>query len=336
MTVALDEKDRQILLELDYNSRIPLTQLARRVRASKEVAHYRIKRLGKEGYIKKFYVILNTAKLGYYSFKVYFQFQDLSPKEERNMIAYLNRHPNVFWVATSSGKFDLLIGVWAKDVIEFDSIMLGFMNKFSKYILAKETTITKHNIQHNRNWFSEVEGRVKVSDVGGVAEAADIDETDRRILLEIANNARMPIAEIARRIGSSSTVVAYRLKKLEKSGVILSFRLSPDLKKFEYEFFKAFIYFKNLNSKRLSDFIAYCNLHPNILNVVTCVGSWDIEVEFEVESTSKFHEIINEMRLSFSDIFKSYDSVLFKREYKVSFMPGSEETMGAVESTYLY
>ena len=48
MAVSLDVKDKKILSELDYNSRIPLTLLARRVRLSKEVVHYRIKKLVSE------------------------------------------------------------------------------------------------------------------------------------------------------------------------------------------------------------------------------------------------------------------------------------------------
>lgn len=327
MTVGLDARDLQILRELDYDSRIPLTELARRVRLSKETAFYRIRNLQKRGYIKKFYLIINTAKLGEDSFKAYFQFQNLSQKTERGILSYLRKHPAVFWVATASGKFDLLIGVWAKNAMEFDSFMLAFMNKFSRYILSKETTITKHNIQHNRTWFLRGEFKKKISDVGGIGESADVDETDRKILLAMANDTRLSVAEVARKTGLTGTVVAYRLRKLEREKVILSYRISPDLSKFNYEFFKAFIYFKNLNSKRLSDFISYCNGHPNILNIVTCVGSWDAEVEFEVESAARFHGIITEMRTAFSDIFKYYESVLFKEETKVSFMPGSEETM---------
>ncbi|PIY59957.1 hypothetical protein COY95_04315, partial [Candidatus Woesearchaeota archaeon CG_4_10_14_0_8_um_filter_47_5] len=120
MTVGLDAKDLQIMRELDYDSRMPLTVLGRRVRLSKEVVHYRVRKLAERGFIKKFYAILDTAKLGYYSFKVYFQFQNTTPAQERSLLSYLQKQPNVFWIATSSGKFDLLIGVWARDVVEFD------------------------------------------------------------------------------------------------------------------------------------------------------------------------------------------------------------------------
>ena len=47
-----------------------------------------------------------------------------------------------------------------------------------------------------------------------------IDETDRKILSFLVNNARMPFLEIARECGISGAAVHQRVKKLEDNGVI--------------------------------------------------------------------------------------------------------------------
>jgi len=47
-----------------------------------------------------------------------------------------------------------------------------------------------------------------------------IDETDRKILSFLVNNARMPYQEIARECGISGAAVHQRIKKLEDNGVI--------------------------------------------------------------------------------------------------------------------
>jgi len=56
-----------------------------------------------------------------------------------------------------------------------------------------------------------------------------LDSTDRKILAALKSNARMPVAEIARRVGLSKTPVAARIRQLEESGVILGYTamLSP-------------------------------------------------------------------------------------------------------------
>ena len=55
-----------------------------------------------------------------------------------------------------------------------------------------------------------------------------IDGIDKRILQQLDGNARMPLNEIARRIGLSSPSVSERLKRLEERGVIRGFTLDID------------------------------------------------------------------------------------------------------------
>ncbi|MBQ2006535.1 MAG: Lrp/AsnC family transcriptional regulator, partial [Bacteroidales bacterium] len=52
-----------------------------------------------------------------------------------------------------------------------------------------------------------------------------IDETDRKILSFLVNNARMPFLEIARECGISGAAVHQRVKKMEQNKVISGSRL---------------------------------------------------------------------------------------------------------------
>ena len=57
----------------------------------------------------------------------------------------------------------------------------------------------------------------------------DLDQTNRKILAELVANARIPISELARKVGLSKTPVALRIKQLEDMGLITGYRaiLSP-------------------------------------------------------------------------------------------------------------
>ncbi|QCO56882.1 Lrp/AsnC family transcriptional regulator (plasmid) [Pseudorhodobacter turbinis] len=50
--------------------------------------------------------------------------------------------------------------------------------------------------------------------------ASRIDETDRKILAELQNDAAQSLDEIARKIGSSKTPVWNRIKRMKEDGVI--------------------------------------------------------------------------------------------------------------------
>jgi Lrp/AsnC family leucine-responsive transcriptional regulator len=56
-----------------------------------------------------------------------------------------------------------------------------------------------------------------------------IDETDRRILAILQEDARTPNAEIARRVGMAPSAIFERVRKLEERGVVLGYeaRLNP-------------------------------------------------------------------------------------------------------------
>lgn len=56
-----------------------------------------------------------------------------------------------------------------------------------------------------------------------------LDATDRKILRELQMNARLPITELAKRVGLSKTPVAQRVRQMEEAGLIAAYRavLSP-------------------------------------------------------------------------------------------------------------
>ncbi len=319
----LDLIDRKILYQLDRNARVPLSTLSKKAGISKESAHYRIKRLLENGRISKFYTIINTAKFGYYFFKIYIQLQNTTPKLEKEIIEYLYAQPRYGWLCFCSGRWDMVVGAWAEDPVDLDdSFLMDFMGKFSDYILSKEVSTTKHNMLQNRRWFYPVDEKPVSVDVGGRAEKTELDDTDKEILRIIANNARLPTTRIAKLAKTTPAVVRHRMKAMEKQGVILSYRIGLDLNRYGYEFCKSFIYLRNINRKRLDAFMAYVRQHRNILNMVTAYGSWDVELELEVPNFEYFHSEMKKLREHFGDIIRSYDSILISREYKVDFMPG--------------
>jgi DNA-binding Lrp family transcriptional regulator len=58
-----------------------------------------------------------------------------------------------------------------------------------------------------------------------------IDATDFKILAELAENAKYSYAEIGRKLALHPNVVAYRVNKLEKTGIIREYTTGIDLEK---------------------------------------------------------------------------------------------------------
>lgn len=58
-----------------------------------------------------------------------------------------------------------------------------------------------------------------------------MDDTDRRILGELADSARLTYAEIGARVGLAASSVHDRVRKLERAGVIRGYRADIDLER---------------------------------------------------------------------------------------------------------
>jgi Lrp/AsnC family transcriptional regulator, leucine-responsive regulatory protein len=62
-----------------------------------------------------------------------------------------------------------------------------------------------------------------------------IDQIDQKIVGELLDDGRLPIAELGRRVNLSSPAVAERLKRLERTGVITGYRAQVDPRALGYE-----------------------------------------------------------------------------------------------------
>jgi Lrp/AsnC family transcriptional regulator, leucine-responsive regulatory protein len=55
-----------------------------------------------------------------------------------------------------------------------------------------------------------------------------LDEVNLQLLAELEDSPRLPMAELARRVGMSSPAVTERVQRLERAGVIAGYRLDVD------------------------------------------------------------------------------------------------------------
>ncbi|RLF33122.1 MAG: transcriptional regulator, partial [Thermoplasmata archaeon] len=76
----IDLKDRKILYELDLNCRQSNAQIGKKVGLGRDVVGYRIKKMEDEGIINNYWTFIDTFRLGYNVFRIYINFQYVTPK----------------------------------------------------------------------------------------------------------------------------------------------------------------------------------------------------------------------------------------------------------------
>jgi len=138
--VKLDNKDKKILKVLDRNARLSISGISKKTGIPRDSVLYRIKRMQKLKVIRFFHPVLDPNTLGYpVNIFVNFVLQNLTEKNEQEFLSFLNNHPNITYVAKTTGKWDFTISIAAKNLKHFDNIIRGIRIKFPKMIKEYET-----------------------------------------------------------------------------------------------------------------------------------------------------------------------------------------------------
>ncbi len=231
----LDQKDLAILSELERDSRISATQIAKKLQISKDGVNYRIKRLIENKIITRFFIDIDVSKLGLILNKVTFQFQNTTKEKEEEIFNFLKGHPKIGWVVFCSGGWDAVIVAYVKDLYEYESLLKEINEKYGKFIHTKEFIAHPRYYVCSRKWLNQKQ-EPKISKIGGPISHEKIDQIDIKIIKILAENARIPVLEIAKKINSSASFVINRMKNLEKKGIILNYRIGLNLEKIGKEF----------------------------------------------------------------------------------------------------
>jgi DNA-binding Lrp family transcriptional regulator len=314
--IKLDLTDRKILAELDKNCRIPNSKLAKIVNKSREAVKYRIQQLEKNGIIQKFITSINPNKLGYHMFKVYLQLENI-PKERERFYDFLKNQKSIYWMGISDGAFDCVFAILSRSITEYYDQINTILSQFRGLIVKKVLGTMVDTRQYNKKFFTnDTNGKHVI--FGGDAINNNIDELDYKILEILANDARIPIAELSRKVNSTIEITRRRIKNMEEKGIILGYRIAVDFNKLGLEFFKAIIYFKSLSNEDERTLFEWMKRHPNSLYYIRSLAPWEAEFEFAVENYQQFNKIINELRKRFPHVISHYEHLIMIYE---SWMP---------------
>jgi len=320
----LDKTDRRLLAELDRNCRISNAQLAKRVRKSREAVKYRIAQLVEKGVLLRFITSINPNKLGYRMFKVYLKLENI-PKERERFFDELKRNQDIYWMGISDGAFDCVFAILSRDVTDYFVKINALLSRYKHLVVSKVLGTMVDTRQYNKKFFTnDGEGRSVV--FGGDVVDNRVDRLDLSILSILANDARIPLAQLARKTGASMETVRSRMKRMEEKEIILSYRIDVDFNRLGLEFFKAIIYFRELSPKDEKALFEWMRTHPQSLYAIRSLAPWEVEFEFVVESYQQFNSIINEMRQRFPHVIRNYEHLIMIEE---SWMPAYKEMLRA-------
>lgn len=319
--IKLDVKDKKIIYELDFEARMPYSVLAKRVGLSKQGAEYKVNNLMKKGVIKGFYPIINVPKLGYVYGRFCFSFKNITKEKEKEIITALKNNDKIFWIFTAQGFFDVLTAIWVENISEFRLFIEDFLMRYGSYIDTINESINTEVI-HYQNRFLLKDKKTQEINIKETSKRVVIDAIDKAILKMLCDDARASLVHIAKHVGTSAKVVAYRIKRMEKEKLIEGYRPIINYNILGYAYYKIWIKLHNINKLELTKLYEFLKQNPIVLYLVKGIGfPGELDMEVVVQSNIELYEFIKELKLTFPSMIGEQKIFMFMETKKVRFLP---------------
>tara|TARA_B110000259_G_scaffold159410_1_gene182404 strand:+ start:120 stop:605 length:486 start_codon:yes stop_codon:yes gene_type:complete len=148
----LDEIDHQILDMLIENTRVPFTDIAKKLLISAGTVHVRVKKMEDAGLIKGSSLILDYNKLGY-SFIAYVGIYLENTSQVQFVVERINEIPNVTVAHITTGKFNIYAKIRAKDTSDAKDIIFKLdgiegVHRTESMISLEESINDKKRLMH--------------------------------------------------------------------------------------------------------------------------------------------------------------------------------------------
>lgn len=321
--IKLSVNEKKILRELDRNSRQSNSQIAKRLKLSRNIINYQIRRMEEAGLIKNYVALLDYSALGYLIFGVYVNLYELDPGAEKKLTDFLLKEKKIGLVAKTVGDWDIHFTVYVKKIMDFQDFWKGLLEQFRS--LIKEYTthlITEERLfpycylptdkrQLNQYWKWDARPNPNLK----------IDEKDQDLVRLLADHARLPVTVLAEKTKLGSMAVIYRLRQLLKKKVILGYISDRDFNLLGLNFYKVCLELQEV--KIIPQLFSYCQAHPNIIQVRRSIGdNVDFEFDLEVHDFEAFLKIVEELKNRLPGAIRDYKYIRFFEILKLVHLPG--------------
>ncbi len=314
----LDEYDKKILYELDKDSSINLSQLSKTIGRSKQFTLFRLKRFEECGVITHYNAIVDMAKLGFFTFRVYIKFQQMTNQEVDLLVDYLKSQDNIWTIAVCHGKWDLAFFIGTKKIDEVHKVWDNFLLKYKKNVESYNFSLYSPIYNFNRTFFLKAKREV-ITRIYGESKEEEIDEIDWKIIKSYAPDVRQSFLKLSRTLKLSPDTIRNRFRKLEGRGIICGYKIGLDINKLGYVSYRIDL---DLTSTSMNKALfEFCRQHTNIYQINKTIGGADFEMELIVKDLSELLEIIEDIKTKFKDVVNNASYFSYSTYHMLNYIP---------------
>ncbi|MCK5474553.1 MAG: Lrp/AsnC family transcriptional regulator [Candidatus Aenigmarchaeota archaeon] len=163
----------------------------------------------------------------------------------------------------------------------------------------------------NRNWATEY------------AKPVTFDTADKKILLELAINSRIPLSKLSKKISLNRDTIKYRIERLIKAGAIQGFSAVINYSALGYKGYSVLLKITNMFKDFEDALEKFFIEDPEILKVHKVSGSWDIYMDIICKSENDFKEKISGLKNLCGGHLQDFEVLTIFEELDAHHIPAS-------------
>jgi len=132
-----------------------------------------------------------------------------------------------------------------------------------------------------------------------------MDIKDKKIIEELILNSRIPINQLAKKVGISREVCIYRIKKL-KQKIIIGFTTIIDSEALGYNRYECFIQLKGISITKEKELIKKLEDDKFITYLSPVVGKWNIVFDILTKDSNHLENLMQDITKEFSQYIENY------------------------------
>lgn len=316
---TLSQQDLRVLQTVLLQAEVPAEKLACAVGTRAHALRRTVAKLQAFGVLLGKRAFINSQALGLLEYHLYLKQSEVSEDQRKNLIQYLSTLDGIGLLSELSGDFQYELRLIGRSLSNFVGVTDALSKQFKLQIEGMCPVFEQE--YSGPRYDSSATANIQSLGSGPAAELVRLDETDHQILSILANTSYESMRRVAQSVGIPDATLAYRVGRLERSGVITGYYYLCDVKPVAHMPMVLLMRTRLLDEERRQALRQYCRKHPQIAYLDLMLGPWGARALMRAESHQQVLDVVNDLTSKFSPYIESVQVLPQLRFHRFSTYP---------------
>ena len=317
--MEFNKKELKLIQSLLQNSRNTVKEFSTQTLMSPETIQSKITSYLDSGLIKGFSIQLDIEKL--FNLKEYICLLKLKPSKQSQitkLITFLKQSKYTSWIGVGFGHYDIKISVYVRsqqDIIIFEKELFHSFNTLIDDIMFNEIVEKQKNSQFNlfeclfehaiHKHDLELPRKIPSKRKQINYPNTTLSEIQKKLLFELSKNARIPLIELSKNLGTTIENCSYHLKQLKDQHIISKYSIVLNGQNLNKTWVILILKVNPNHAQTISNYFLKLKTTTSVINLI---GNKNLQVTIVIDNLTIFYS-------NLANIREQFESEIFEIEY---------------------